>query len=573
MKKWFTLKNSFIGILAVLLLFSLLAFGALENLTRAIQHLKHIEDQRYHATHLATEFKLYAQNQTRDAMAFVASGQPEFEESYRHRLAVMEGSAPDAQGKKTSLREELDRAGFSPEETAKIDSAFAQSAKLAQTQIEAISTASGQFDDGQGGIKVKLPDPMLAKVMVFGQQYANAANDISKTIDDFDRQQANRFATDVLAADLASRTAYRIASFALTALLLSSALALFCLYRAIKRPLDQGVRVAQRIAAGDLTAQAEVERRDELGSLLRALNGIGQSLQHVVRDVRDRSVQIATASRRLSSGNVDLSHRTAAQAASLQETAASMEELSVTVKQNADHALQANMLVQTARTNALRGSQAVQKAVTTMHAVRESSRQIVTIIDVINRIAFQTNILSLNAAVEAARAGEQGKGFAVVASEVRSLAQRSASAAKEIASLIDHSVTQIDAGGSLVDSAGATMEEILRSVQQVSDIMSEITAASDEQASGIHQVALAVSQMDGITQHNASLVQDSAQATLAQQEQADGLEAAVYQFRLEEPIQHADIDGPANAAPAPSERSKHPIALGAANAALVGARC
>ncbi|HEY9240263.1 MAG TPA: methyl-accepting chemotaxis protein, partial [Burkholderiaceae bacterium] len=304
------------------------------------------------------------------------------------------------------------------------------------------------------------------------------------------------------------------------------------LTRSITRPLHEAVSVARRVAAGDLTAKIEVTNTDEAGQLLAALKQMNDSLVQVVGNVRHASDSISTGSTEIAAGNQDLSARTEQQASALEETAASMEELGATVRQNADNAKQANQLAQSASTVAVRGGDAVGQVVQTMKGINESSRKIADIISVIDGIAFQTNILALNAAVEAARAGEQGRGFAVVASEVRSLAQRSADAAKEIKALISASVERVEQGTVQVDQAGATMTEVVTSIKRVTDIMAEISAASTEQSAGVAQVGDAVTEMDKTTQQNAALVEESAAAAESLKNQAQQLVATVAVFKL-----------------------------------------
>ncbi len=302
--------------------------------------------------------------------------------------------------------------------------------------------------------------------------------------------------------------------------------------RMVARPLENAVKLAQQVAAGNLSSRIEVHGKDETGQLMQALKDMNASLQQIVGQVRQGTDSIATASSQIASGNQDLSVRTEEQASSLEQTAASMEELTSTVKQNAANAQQANQLAGVASQVAVRGGAAVGQVVQTMSDINASSRKIVDIIGVIDSIAFQTNILALNAAVEAARAGDQGRGFAVVASEVRTLAQRSASAAKEIKQLIDDSVRKVEEGNGQVEQAGKTMEEIVTSVRRVTDIMSEITAASHEQTAGIEQINQAVTQMDQMTQQNAALVEEAAAATDALQGQAAALSKVVSVFQL-----------------------------------------
>ncbi len=289
--------------------------------------------------------------------------------------------------------------------------------------------------------------------------------------------------------------------------------------------------IASAVASGNLTMQIEVERGDTT-SLLAALGEMQTRLQNMVSEIKTSAETIKVASAEIASGNSDLSSRTESQASSLEETSSSMETMTETVKQNADNARQANKMVETASEVAVKGGAVVSQVVTTMDDINQSSKKIVDIISVIDGIAFQTNILALNAAVEAARAGEQGRGFAVVASEVRSLAQRSAAAAKEIKTLIGDSVDKVRTGSALVDQAGQTMDEIVASVRRVSDIMSEITAASQEQSTGIQEIGSAINQMDEMTQQNAALVEEAAAAAESLEEQADLLTKALDVFKL-----------------------------------------
>ncbi|WP_408303207.1 methyl-accepting chemotaxis protein [Paraburkholderia sediminicola] len=311
-----------------------------------------------------------------------------------------------------------------------------------------------------------------------------------------------------------------------------AALTCWMLIRSITQPLSEAVKVAETVASGDLTSTISVTGRDETSELLAALKHMNDSLVDIVGRVRSSSEAIGSATQQIAAGNIDLSSRTEQQAASLEETAASMEQLTGTVRHNADNARQASVLAGSASDIAARGNEVVERVVGTMGEISESSARIADIIGIIEGIAFQTNILALNAAVEAARAGEQGRGFAVVAQEVRALAQRSSGAAKEIKELIGTSVVRVAAGTELVGEAGRTMREIIHAVSRVTDIMSEIAAASDEQSKGIDQVGQVVTQMDEVTQQNAALVEEAAAAAQSLQDQAFKLNAAVAVFSM-----------------------------------------
>ncbi|KGD95286.1 chemotaxis protein [Achromobacter sp. RTa] len=338
----------------------------------------------------------------------------------------------------------------------------------------------------------------------------------------------------VLASSEQTYSTARISAVALvSAALLLTVLCWTFIRRGVLQPLQEAGRHFDRIAAGDLTARVESRSDNEIGTLFAALKRMQEGLTRTVTSVRHGVEEINVGAAEIAAGNANLSVRTEEQAAALEETASTMEELAVTVKQNAENAAQANQLAAVSMDVAQRGGQNVDQVVATMHGISDSSRRIADIVSVIDGIAFQTNILALNAAVEAARAGEQGKGFAVVAGEVRTLAQRAAQAAKEIKALIEVSVDTVAAGSAQVAAAGQTMQEIVTSVQRVADIMGEISAASAQQAGGIDQVSLAITQMDEVTQQNAALVEEASAAASAMEEQARRLAEATAVFKTQ----------------------------------------
>jgi methyl-accepting chemotaxis protein len=407
----------------------------------------------------------------------------------------------------------------------KSDAGKAILARIIENRVSYVA-AQGKFIDLVNAGKVDEAKTLLLGDMYAGQKsYFAALDDMIK----FQDNQMDASANDAHAAVASMKLMMTIAmAFALVAAVLMG----LWIIRAITRPINQAVGIARAVADGDLSQQFEVSGNSETGLLLMALKDMQASLSSVVSNVRQGSEGVSTASAEIASGNHDLSARTESQASALEQTAASMEQLSATVKQNADSARQANQLAASASTVAVKGGEVVAQVVDTMKGINDASRKIADIISVIDGIAFQTNILALNAAVEAARAGEQGRGFAVVASEVRSLAGRSAEAAKEIKTLINASVERVEQGTALVDQAGSTMTEVVSSIKRVTDLMGEISAASNEQSLGVSQVGEAVTQMDQVTQQNAALVEEMAAAASGLQSQAQDLVKVVAVFNL-----------------------------------------
>jgi methyl-accepting chemotaxis protein len=386
-----------------------------------------------------------------------------------------------------------------------------------------------------------------ASELLFGERYKTQGAYLASLSAMLKFQEDNMAKSGQHAADVYGQASLLVVAATCMAVLMGMALAYF-VTRSITVPLGHAVAATDRVANGDLSVPIESPSQDETGLLLSALQRMQQNLALTVSRVRSCSDNVATASSEIAQGNQDLSGRTESQASALQETAAAMEELGSTVRANADNARQANQLAQTASSVAVKGGHVVSQVVDTMQGINDASKKIFDIISVIDGIAFQTNILALNAAVEAARAGEQGRGFAVVASEVRSLAGRSADAAREIKSLINASVERVEQGTALVDQAGVTMGELVSSIRKVTNIMGEISAASGEQAAGVTQIGDAVTQMDTATQQNAALVEQMAAAASSLNHQSQDMVQAVAVFKLGHDRDTAHVATPYRAA-------------------------
>ncbi|KQV40878.1 methyl-accepting chemotaxis protein [Massilia sp. Root335] len=381
-------------------------------------------------------------------------------------------------------------------------------------------------------IKARADGDAEAAERILNQEYVPTSDAYEGKQGEMVKMQQDRIDAIARKIDNANRNSARMIIVLAGVAVLFGAICAWLLARAIVDPIRQAVDVAEKVAGGDLTQRIDATGTGETAALLRALRHMNDGLVSIVSQVRSGTDTIATASAEISAGNMDLSSRTEQQAGSLGTTASTVEQLTGTVRQNADNARQASQLSIAASDIAVQGGAVVDQVVQTMGAINDSSKKIVDIISVIDGIAFQTNILALNAAVEAARAGEQGRGFAVVAGEVRTLAQRSAAAAKEIKQLIVDSVGKVEDGTKLVDQAGMTMSEVVDSIRKVSDIVAEIASASGEQSTGIEQVNRAIAEMDSSTQHNAALVEESAAAATALRDQADKLAEVVSLFHL-----------------------------------------
>lgn len=560
MKSALTLKKLFMYLLVLTALMSILTYTASSRVSNTQNDINQANESRYTSFLLAQELRQSSDDLTRLARTYVLTGDPSYEKQYFDILDIRNGKKPRPQhyeriywdfvaggvdkprpdGETASLNDLMKKSGFTEAEFAKLREAESKSNDLVKAETIAMNAVKGLFDDGKGGFtKNGEPDLELARKLTHDKAYHVNKAKIMEPLNQFLELLDERTSGAVAKAEAAGRNAQMLMIASLIFAFVVSVACVLFIFRLVRDGLQQGVEAAEKLAAGDLSQELTIARDDEIGRLLTAMNGISYGLSRVIGNVRQGVETITSASSEIAAGNLDLSSRTEQQASSLEETAASMEELTSTVKQNADNARQANSLAVSASDVAIKGGTVVSEVVDTMGAINESAKRIVDIISVIDGIAFQTNILALNAAVEAARAGEQGRGFAVVAQEVRSLAQRSASAAKEIKDLINDSVTKVDLGSKLVDQAGATMSEVVESVKRVSDIISEITAASQEQSSGINQINQAITQMDDVVQQNAALVEEAAAAAGSLEAQANNLTELVSVFK----VQKINADG------------------------------
>ncbi len=509
--------------------------------------------QRQQSYLLADEMRQSSDELTRLARTFVVTGDPKWERQYFEILDIRNGKkarplnyeriywdflAADqdpgrGSGPALALVQAMNDAGFTKAEFEKLNEAKSNSDDLVRTETIAMNMVKGLYDDGQGRFTRKdAPDRDTAIAMMHDLKYHQFKAAIMRPVDQFLALLDERTIVAVREAQ-AARFNWEVLTLVAVALLALCTLGALAWIRKRTFMTFADVRdVAERISRGDLTGTVHSDAGDEAAMLMKGLDAMQSSLRSIIVQVRQSAQSIGEGIREITTGNADLSRRTESQASSLQETAASMEELSGTVKSSAETAREANQFAGSASTAAVEGRNVVGQVVTTMHGIADASRKIADIIGVIDGIAFQTNILALNAAVEAARAGDQGRGFAVVASEVRGLAQRSAEAAREIKALIGDSVAKVEDGTRQAADAGLSMDAIVSQARQVSGLIAQISSAASEQTIGIEQVTDAVSQLDSVTQQNAAMVEQSAAAALTLQQQAQALADVVAMFKL-----------------------------------------
>ncbi len=533
MRLAFTLKTRFILFMTVLALCAGLVMGSVAHLRRTTDTLRDAEAARYRASQLAGWYQAQAAALSRDAAAFVASEQPEFEQRHQEHLAVLEGRAPDARGIQADARARFRRAGLDEDELALFEDAHARLLALAATQREAIGTAKGELDDGHGGVRIALPNALLAKALVFSQQYARAEADITALIDAFDARQARRMELRVEQASADGAMAGRIAIGAVLALLLCGMLALRSLYRSVKRPLDRSVALAGHLAAGDLSIPIEDGGRDEMGRLMHALEGIRQGLNRTLCRVADHFAHVNAGVDILSSGQAEVLGDSHDQCAMAEQMSSAMDGLDGTVRLNHDRAVEARRLSEQGDREARTGAETIARLARAMDGIAQGGLRVEEAARQIGELAFQTNILALNAAVEAAHAGAHGRGFAIVAAEVRSLAQRCDQTAGLIQSTIEEAIRDSRRGAELAAEAREAMARVVQATGRGRQIMDEVAAATESQALAIHETAQAARRLEAIGARGARQAQAASRVVAEQRSRVTDLRRTLTQFRLE----------------------------------------
>ena len=551
--KSISIKFLFGGALAIIAVLVVLLGGAVHRLEKASEAVTHANEARYSSYLLADELRQSSDDLTRLVRTYTVTGDPKWAAQYQEVLDIRNGVQPRPNGYEkiywdfraadmaaskgtgpaVALADLMKRAGFSAAELGKLDDAAALSNALVKTEVVAMDLVKRHLEASANGTAQEGDtDLASARAMVHDAQYhANKAK-IMQPVDEFLVLLDQRTQGAIANAQARKMRWFYVTAVLSFCLLGTLVLVFWYVYQQVNASLRRAIRSADTMASGDLSQPVPIRGLREVATMLQAMQTMQDGLVQVVRKVRQGSEALSLASTEIAQGNNNLSERTEQQASALEETAASMEQLSSTVQHNADSAREANQLVIEASNIAAQGGSVVSQVVQTMKGINQASHQISNIISVIDGIAFQTNILALNAAVEAARAGEQGRGFAVVASEVRSLAGRSAEAAKEIKTLIQSSVDRVDEGNVLVDKAGATMAQVVAAIDRVTHLMGEISEASKEQAQGVSQVGEAIQQMDQVTQQNAALVEEMAAEAVSLRTQATALVQVVEVFHI-----------------------------------------
>lgn len=559
------LRQKFFLLLTLLLLLVAIVIATQWQVNQANVAIQNAYQTRYESTLLANELRHSSDDLTRMVRTYTVTGEPIWKEHYQEVARIRAGEQPRPQGyegiywdfraadmpvsehttEQISLLDMMQRAGFTDKELELLAQANQRSNELTNLESEALLLTDELARNALDQLLPNQPDQLRAMDMVHGRYYHHTKAEIMVLINQFFEALIERTNTNIADAK-ATAAQWRWVQWLSSGIaLLVFFVLLYTIFTQIIRALGRVVTVMDTIAQGDLTQSVSIEGKDETAQLASALTQMQTSLQQIVASVRSSSNSIATAASQISAGTHDLASRTEQQSSALAETAATMEEITATIKLSADNVHEASDLAHSSNQTATENGQSVLTLVKQMEDLNSHAKKVAEITELINTIAFQTNILALNAAVEAARAGEQGRGFAVVASEVRGLAQRAASAAKDIQTLIDQSVSATQVGSNQAQKVGSGIEALMQRIQSVSNLMNEIDAASREQSTGVEQVNIAMSQMDDVTRQNASLVEESAAASSSLREQAEHLAHLVAVFKLDDPSHPALTPPPA----------------------------